>query len=93
MNWYRVRLNGQNFLLNFDRKPQKYGFYTTRDVEAKSFEDAELKAVELIKNDDVLIIDILNDKADSPMIFVKEMRLLESDEKRLINLGFTFYSE
>ncbi len=45
MNRYRVRLNGRNFLLNLEGDAQKFGFHTTRDTEAESFEDAELKVI------------------------------------------------
>jgi hypothetical protein len=54
MNRYSVRLNGQNFLLNFEGNAQKFGFYTTRDVEAESFEDAELKAVQIVRKDETI---------------------------------------
>ena len=93
MNWYRVRLNGQKFLLNFDGESKRVGFYTTRDVKADSFEDAEMKAVNLIKNDDFLIENILNESADSPMIYVNDIKILDAAEERLKNIGFSFYIE
>ncbi len=93
MNWYRVRLNGQNFLLNLQDKPQKHGFYTTRDVEAESIEEAELKAVKLVKEDDALKNSTINERDNSPMIYLEEIRILKSDEERLKNSGYTFYTE
>ena len=93
MNWYRVQLNGKNFLLNLQDNPRKYGFYTTKDVEAESFEEAELKAVKLVRDDETLRISSLNEKDDSPMIYVEEMRILDQDEERLSNSGHSFYIE
>jgi hypothetical protein len=93
MNWYRVRLNGQNFLLNIQGEPRKYGFYTTRDVEADSFEKAEMKAIELVKGDGFLKNSTLNNKEDSPMIYVEDMKILEPYEEQLKNDGYTFYTD
>jgi hypothetical protein len=93
MNRHRIRLNGQNFLLNLQGEPRRYSFYTTRDVEAVSFEEAESKAVDLIRNDDSLKKSSPGMVADSPMIFVEEIRILKPDEERLENSGYTFYTE
>lgn len=93
MNQYRVLLNGQNFLLNFDGKIQKTGFYITRNVKAESVEDAEQKATELIKNDEWLKNNILNDRNDSPTIYIDEIGVAEKGAKNLKNLGFSFYLE
>ena len=93
MDWYRVRLNGQNFLLSLDEGSKKYGFYVTRDVEAQSLEDAELKAVELIKNDRKLLDRVENQINDSPMIFVDDIRIFEPSEEKINSSGFTYYSE
>lgn len=93
MNWYRVLLHGKNVLLNFDGEPKKFGFYTTRDVEAESLEIAELKAVEMVREDEALVNGVLNERDDSPMIYVDEMKILNADEEKLGNSGFTFYVE
>ncbi|MDQ3041452.1 MAG: hypothetical protein M3R11_03620 [Acidobacteriota bacterium] len=93
MNRYRVRLNGRNFLLNLEGDAQKFGFYTTRDIEAESFEDAELKVVKNIQEDETLKNNVLNGKNDSPMIYVNEMKVLDAVEEKLNNSGFTFYRE
>jgi len=93
MNWYRVQLNGQNFLLNLEGDSQKFGFYTTRDIEAESYEGAELKVIKTIQEDETLKNNVLNGKNDSPTIYINEMKLFESDEEKLNNSGFTFYRE
>ena len=93
MSWYRVRLNGQNFLLHLAEGSKKHGFYATRDVKAESFEVAELKAIELVRNDQKLLDIVENEKEDSPMIYVDDVRMLEPDEEKLNNTGFTYYPE
>ncbi|HEX8198224.1 MAG TPA: hypothetical protein VF571_18665 [Pyrinomonadaceae bacterium] len=69
---YRVFLNGQNFLINFDGEIKKVGFYTTRFVEADSMEKAEESAVEVLRNDDFLASAVLNEQNDSPAVFVEK---------------------
>lgn len=93
MNCYRIRINGQNFLLNLNGTLTKFGFYTTRDIKAESLENAETIAVQLIENDEALISQILNDRTDSPMTYIDEIRVLEIDEERLKNFGYSFYVE
>jgi hypothetical protein len=93
MSKYRVRLNRQNFLLILDDSLKKYGFYATRDVEAKSFEDARLKAVDMIRNETELVESTRNQLNDSPSLFVDEIRLLADDEEILKNSGYSFYIE
>jgi len=96
MSRYRVRINGRNFLLRFvdrSQRKKKYGFYCTRDVSAVSFEDAETKAVELIRNEERITSITLNAKDDSPMLYVDDIRVLRVEEETLNNSGFTYYPE
>lgn len=92
MSFYRVMLHGENFLVIFDGKLKRVGFYTTRDVEADSFADAARKAVELVKNE-YRLKDSYAEKNESPTVSVKEMRLVMPNEKHLENRGYTFYKE
>lgn len=50
MNKYRVLLNGRNFLLEMGDRVASHGLYTTRFVEANTPDEAELKAVNSIRN-------------------------------------------
>jgi hypothetical protein len=93
MNQYKVLVNGQNFLFNFNGEVQKIGFYTTRVVKADSFEDAEQKAIELIKNEETLKGNTLNHKTDSPMIYIDEIGMIETDNELLKDTGFSCYVE
>jgi len=68
--------------------------YKTRYVEANNPEEAELKAVELIKTDSKLTESVKNDHSDAPMIYLEELFGLESFEGvNILGTGYTFYLE
>jgi len=75
MSYFQVLLQGDNFFVEFDGKEERLGFVTTRWVKANDEEQAELKAVELIKND-VHIQNLLRTpecELPSPMVYLSEM--------------------
>lgn len=85
-------INGKNFHLKRDEVSERLGFFTTRFVEASSIEEAELTAINLIKQDSWLRSATLNDKNDPPMLYVDEIaELSELPEKQ--GFGFTFYPD
>lgn len=90
MRKYRVLINGENFLLNFDGRVQKMGFYTNRFVEADNPEDAEQVAIEMMRREDKLKQIVLNDQNDPPKLFVEEIAEVEQLETQQ---GLSFYSE
>jgi hypothetical protein len=93
MTRYRAFINGQNFLFrNENGDVERNGFYVTRDVEADSFEKAELEAVELIRNENKLREAIVNEHDNPPMIYVENLRILDAEEDSLNNSGFVFYT-
>lgn len=87
---YRVLINGANFLLDFDGKREKHGFYTTRWVLANDDASAEAAAVLEMRNDSKLKGLILNDKDDPPLLHVKD---INEDESLKPPIGFAFYQE
>ncbi len=89
---YECLVNGRNFLLNFDGKPRKMGFYKTVFVDSSDPAAAELDAVEFIRNGE-LRDKILNAEEDPPLIFVEEMYELESSGVEDNTMGHTFYEE
>ena len=94
MNKYQVYINGENFLMMNEGSKKTMGFYTTRWVEALSPKEAEIKAIELIKNDQDLKAATCNEKHDQPMLYVEEITEIESFEG--INppgAGYSFYPE
>ena len=74
-------------------KENKCGFYVTRDVEADSFEDAELKAVDLVRGDEALRNSTVNPLDDPPKLYLETIRLLGDDETSINNSGHVFYNE
>jgi hypothetical protein len=94
MKKYRVFVRGENFLMDFDNKEQKIGFYTTVFIEAHTEEAAELEAMDLLRHDPMLVSNVLNAKADPPMMFADEIEELESFEGlHLPRLGFSFFTD
>ena len=80
--------------MNLDQGPHKYGFYTTRFVEAEDSKEAENIAVEIIKNDNKLKPSVLNEKSNPPKIYVEEIVELDSfDDIKTPGGGYTFYPE
>ena len=77
-----------------DGKNTLMGFYTTRWVEASSPKEAEIVAIEMIKNDQELSEAIINEKDNPPMLYAEEILEIESFEG--VNppgTGYTFYPE
>ena len=87
-------IEGRNFLITVDDETAKYGFYTTRFVEARDEEDAETKVVEMLRNDPKLVAATLNERSDSPMIYVEEIEELTSFRGYPVpGTGCTWYPE
>lgn len=77
MKKYKVMIEGHNFLVEIEGAPRKYGFFTTRVVEARDEEEAEQKAIEVLRNDTDLVARTQNEESDSPMMFVEEVEELK----------------
>ena len=89
---YKVLVRGDNFWLNLEGENQKLGFYTTRFVEAQNEDEAEEKAIALLRNDPKLRSGVLNEQSDSPVMFAEEIVELNSfDGLKIPGTGFIFY--
>ena len=91
MAYFRVLLNGENFWLNMEGRPRRMGFLTTRFVEAKTPDDAELAAVDLLRSEGKL--KPLNDPSDSPRVFATEIEQVEQSDIPPVVGGFTFFPD
>jgi hypothetical protein len=93
MPHYRVELNGKNFLLTMDGKASRFGFLTSRFVQAQDTTQAELDAVQLIRGDPGLS-GVLNERSDPPMIYCEGIEEVEPfDPASVVQLGLIFYPE
>jgi hypothetical protein len=89
VNHFKVLLRGENFLIRFEGRATRVGFYATRFVEAKSREAAELLAVDLVRRDKEFR-GILNERDDPPVIFADEIDVVEASEVES-TAGYTFF--
>jgi hypothetical protein len=94
MSKYRVSVNGENFLLEFDGRPQKVGFYVWRTIEADNPEEAENSVIEIVRNDSRLKGLVLNERDDSPILYAEEIEEVSTpDPDEELNTGFSWYTE
>lgn len=94
MSKYKVLVNGENFLLDYEGRPKKLGFYVWRSVEASDAEAAENAVIELIRGDTRLKGKALNGRDDPPMLYAEEV--VEVDERESdegLDTGFSWYDE
>ena len=73
MTAYLVRLNGQNFLMDGKGGPRKKQFCATRLVDAENPKQAEMLALDFIRNDARLKKKVLNEVSDPPRINVESI--------------------
>jgi hypothetical protein len=77
-----------------DDKIGNYGFYTNRFVEANDLEDAEIKAVQLIRKREDAKTAILNKPDDPPMLYAEEIVEIENfDGIKSVEQGLIWHSE
>lgn len=95
MNKYYVKLNGRNFIYESDKNGQeKLGFLIIRYVEAENPEEAEMKAVSMVRKIERLKFGLLNTKDNPPMIYLEDLAELESfDGINNLEPGIIFYNE
>jgi hypothetical protein len=88
---YGVMLRGENFEISSESGVENLGFMTTRFVKAKSLEEAELLAVDMIRTDSRLLEMLYKESKLEPKIYLEEMWQARW-WKRLGGGGYTFYS-
>jgi hypothetical protein len=92
MKMYKVIVESINFLINMDEEARKYGFFTTRWVEAWDADEAETKVMDMLRVE--LKSMVQNEQADSPMMFVEEIEELETfSESNPTRTGFVWYPD
>ncbi|MFK8068090.1 MAG: hypothetical protein AB8D52_07585 [Gammaproteobacteria bacterium] len=87
---FSVLLEGQNFPLVLDDETKLYGFYVTRKVLANDQKEAELAAVNSVKNDQKLLSTIDREYDAEPRLFMESIHKLHW-WSRLNVTGYSFY--
>lgn len=91
---YIVMLEGRNFILDYEGQPTRFGFSTTRHVEAADPEEAGRRAIEEVREDDRLNAPLLNDPSNPPRVTMTRTVEVESfDFDRSPELGYIFYED
>jgi hypothetical protein len=91
---YIVMLEGRNFILDYEGEPTRFGFSTTRHVEAADPEEAEQRAIQDVQRDDQLNASLLNDPSNPPRVTMTRAIEVESFESdRSPELGYIFYQD
>ena len=83
-------LRGENFLIKLEDKVENLGFYATRVVKANSEKEAELRAIDLIRNDGSLISMVQKTSDINPKIYLESINNA-SWWQRLGGKGYTFW--
>jgi hypothetical protein len=91
---YKVAINGVNFLIVMEGRTAKYGFFTTRFVEAADSAAAEHAAVQMIRQTQRLRDLVRNAPDDPPVMDVTSIIELASfDGIENLEQGFVWYEE
>jgi hypothetical protein len=91
---FKVMVNGQNFLIEYDGKAVRMGFYTTLFLEATDPESADFAAANLLRADPKLRDILLNERDDPPRLVTEGIEEIQSfDGCQLPRTGFVFYDE
>ena len=97
--YFKVLVNGRNFQLAWQDErgrdqTRRMGFHTSVHVRARNAQQAELRAMNILRRDKALIVSVRNLKSDPPRMFVNEIVELPSFEGlRVPRTGFAFYGE
>lgn len=91
---YYVLINGQNFLVDKRGQIRKYGFFTTRCVDADGPQQAEVSAISLLRRNQSLKKMVRNAEGDQPMLYVEEVAQVEPFHSLpRSEQGFSWYPE
>jgi len=89
-----VMIEGRNFLFDYEGKPTRFGFSTSRNIVARNPEEAEKIAIRNVREGETLNGALLNPAADPPRITVTHQILVESFESDpSAELGYIFYRD
>ncbi len=92
MPYYKVMINGRNFLIDMEGRVAKCGFFTNRFVEAPDPTAAEYAAVQMIRETQSLRDMVRNTPEDPPVMDVTSIDMVET-LPHIREQGLVFYEE
>lgn len=95
MPYYQVFIHGSDFILNLDDKSnEEGGFYTTKVVKADNHDEAESKAIELIRSDKNLHDVSVYQEGNEPKLYVEELSTISWFQyfRYKPGTGYVFYT-
>ena len=87
---FALLLRGENFLIRMDGVPERLGFYTTRYVRARNEEEAETRAVQMVRQAKSLRGNIRTASL-TPMIYLEEIERRPWWHRFKTQPGFAFW--
>ena len=95
MKRFKIKLHGENFLLNLDGEFNKFGFYAVSFIKAENLKKAKKIATILIYQNPNLRDTVLNEIADRPRINIEEIEEINFLKffAQKSSTSFTFYPE
>ena len=94
MNKYQIMMNVEDMLLQIEGKPSLMGYFQTFKIEAVSPEQAQLRAVEMICNDEEMkSVWLQQNQTKPPKISVEEICLVDDFDEDITGncTGRAFY--
>jgi hypothetical protein len=91
MKWFRCLIEGENFPGVLANSDELIGFYTTRFVEAETAEEAEMKALANLKNEESLQLPEGVVPPSNAKVYFEEIEEVMESEVPEVNAGFSFY--
>jgi len=90
MKIFKVLIEGNNCIICLDGKTGRYGFFTTRFIEAKDLKGAETTSISMIRNELKAIV--LNSIDDPPAVYIEEINDIDDIGKNIMpGSGFTWF--
>ncbi len=88
---YGVMLRGENFEIKSEAGVEKFGFFTTRFVKARTTKEAELVAMEMVRTDKGLLESLFSEGKLESKIYLEKV-WPERWWKRIGGGGYTFFA-
>jgi hypothetical protein len=91
---YIVTIEGRNLLLTSGGRPQRFAFSATRDVEARSPEEAAERAIRTVREDAELHNALRNAPSDPPHFeVIQEVEVESFESHRRPKRDYIFYAD